>query len=142
MFSDDLFKVFVSFSNLGLLVLERDKLARIFKYLVIKTTVSIMGRVVNILTVKWSDILPFLLSFSSGYLNDASIPILSLNDAGLILGGYATLPFRYKPVNDGNWHYVIVTWEKSTGHVDLILDFVRSGQVDGYAQGARLSGGG
>ena len=56
--------------------------------------------------------------------------------------GLPTLPYTFKPVNDGDWHYIIITWEKLTGHIDLVVDFVRHGQLDGFAAGEVFSGGG
>ena len=48
----------------------------------------------------------------------------------------------FKQINDGNWHYLVVTWDRDTGHADFVIDFVRNGQTDGFATGTILAGGG
>ena len=57
---------------------------------------------------------------------------------GLALTPGTSLPYVFKQINDGNWHYVILTWDRDSGHVD----FVRHGETDGYFQGGSLLGGG
>ena len=74
--------------------------------------------------------------------SDSPTPFLSLDSNGLSFNGSTLLPYVFKPINDGNWHFVIVTWDRDSVHIDFIIDFVRHGQTDGFAQGTELSGGG
>ncbi|KAK3789280.1 hypothetical protein RRG08_001670 [Elysia crispata] len=74
----------------------------------------------------------------SGYIDQNLETVFTLDETGI----KNTLPYTFKPVNDGDWHYIIITWEKLTGHIDLIVDFVRHGQLDGFAAGEVFSGGG
>ncbi|GFO38966.1 signal peptide, cub and egf-like domain-containing protein 1, partial [Plakobranchus ocellatus] len=73
----------------------------------------------------------------SGYSDQDLQTIFQLDETGA-----TSLPYTFKPINDGDWHYVIVSWQKLTGHIDLIVDFVRNGQLDNFATGEVFSGGG
>ncbi|XP_035824571.1 uncharacterized protein LOC101861248 [Aplysia californica] len=79
---------------------------------------------------------------STGYADENPILIFTLDSSGLNLNPSPLLPYVFKPINDGNWHYVIITWDRDTGHIDFIIDFVRHHQINGFSQGLELAGGG
>ncbi|XP_028967225.1 uncharacterized protein LOC108863645 [Galendromus occidentalis] len=42
------------------------------------------------------------------------------------------------PINDGNWHHVVVQWDGQEGTLTLITDTALAGVVTGYVKGERL----
>lgn len=49
------------------------------------------------------------------------------------------LPFReYAPVNDGQWHHVVLIYDKSNSSLVLITDGLIAGKSEGYGQGKSL----
>ena len=49
------------------------------------------------------------------------------------------LPFRdYAPVNDGQWHHVMLIYDKVNVSLILVTDGLIAGKSDGYGQGHAL----
>lgn len=42
------------------------------------------------------------------------------------------------PINDGQWHHIVIMWNGETGTVSLITDAAVAGTLTGYGQNLYL----
>ncbi|KAH9490225.1 hypothetical protein Btru_036094 [Bulinus truncatus] len=68
--------------------------------------------------------------------------IFRLDHLGLELRNLTHAQYVGLSINDGKWHYIIVSWRKDTGQLDLAVDYQKNTAVSGYLQRTNFIGGG
>jgi len=70
--------------------------------------------------------------------------LLQADHSGVLVsffeGNQVFLPYLSSvPVNDGQWHYIMVSWSSLEGDLRLVTDTAVAGVISGYGQGRTLS---
>lgn len=71
--------------------------------------------------------------------------LLQADQAGVLIALFSdTVPdtfipyLKNVPINDGQWHHIVVMWNGDTGTVSLITDAAVAGTINGYGENQRL----
>ncbi|XP_055948273.1 uncharacterized protein LOC129981454 isoform X2 [Argiope bruennichi] len=86
-----------------------------------------------------------LYSVESRHLPIGKKILLQADQAGVLIALFSNIvpdtfiPYlKNVPINDGQWHHLVIMWSGETGTVSLITDAAVAGTVTGYAEGHYL----